>query len=454
VSTLVSLGYILDEAATLKGKRSDWRGLVDRYRQWVEDSLTPAGLLRDEPSQTITAAGLLIDLREKLLGNRGWSKGDSKVLGAMLSASSHSLFQGGSLFLKDEPSRKVWKKRWKSLAADKNLAEPASVGESLLRDGKLKSSLRSGRELGIQCDPSGWTVLRGEWTAGSPMLAIESNSAQMQVEFRLRGVRVARGAWTTSVTIDGQQVDFTAPWENVGWNSDESGQYVEFRKELGGGAWLERLVFLARATGLLFLLDTVGGTKESGWRVESSWITSEWKDPHWVSGFRALETTLSNGMALRALPLGCAPTSREPSAGAVRSEEGFVRWWLESRGERMAIPMVFAWDKKGLGECRPWRQLTVTNDGPVMSSSEAAAYRFLHQGKNIILFRSLIGTRRMAFMGHQTFYETLIGEFKKDGTVKDWLSVDADPETPWDYFGALKHRQHIAPHGHEVQRDR
>ncbi|MBY0589370.1 hypothetical protein K2X85_19515 [bacterium] len=447
------LAYMLDEISLLDGKKSSYRPSLDRLREWVTASITTTGLLRESPSQTLAAAALLIDLRSRLV-QKGWQKSDSKRLALMLNACSHSLFREGSLFFKEPLSAKLWKKRLTSLRDDKVVADVAQHVRSLLFEGKRKKSHRADGHLGIQCDECGWSVLRGEWNSNAPHLAIQTHGKSMSLEFRLRGQQVARGAWTTNVVVDGESIETSAPWENVGWNSDESGQYVEYRQDLGNGASLDRLIFLARPAGLLFLLDAIQGPNEANWRAESAWVTSPGHELKSTAGFRAVETSLADGTALRVLPLGAAPTLQEPSAGGIEAAGNQLRWWLESRGQRMAFPLVMGWDKKGLALPRPWRRLTVTNDGPVMTPSEAAAYRFSHQGKSVVLFRSLLGTRRMAFLGHQTFYETLIGEFKKDGTLKDWLSVDADPDTPWDYFGALTHRQHTAPHPHEVRRDR
>jgi hypothetical protein len=451
---LVALGYLLDEARSLAGKKSALRTLVERVRHWLGEFVTEKGLLVSNPAETLTAAGLLLDLREEL-GAKCWRKKDDAILASMLKGASHGLGRGTALQSTETISAKVWKKRLDRLRKEKELAEPAGVVSALLLAGRLKRSMRDGRESGIHCDESGWSVLRSEWSSRGAQLAIRTQREEMSLEFRLRGEVVVAGKWETQVLVDGAPLRDGSAWENIGWNSDDCGEYVEYRQHLTDEWTLERVVFLARETGLLFVLDALHGKSAGRLRIETRWTTSEWKDVRSGADLRCLEGGSPGGVDLRVVPLAASALVQEPSMGNAAWKESCLTWWQESNAERLAVPLVFAWDKKGLAPARPWRRLTITNDGPVMSPSEGVGYRLWHQGKNVVVFRSLIGTRRMAFLGHQTFYETLIGEFKKNGTMRDWLSVDADPDTPWDYFGALTHRQHTDFHSHHaVQRDR
>jgi hypothetical protein len=451
---LVSLGYLLDEARSISGKKPAFRSLSERVRHWLGENVTERGLFAPNPAETMNAAGLLLDLREEL-GGKGWRKKDDAILASMLNGSSHGLARGVSLQSQEAISTKVWKKRLDRIKREKGLAEPAGVVSALLLAGKLKRAMRDGRELGIHCDESGWSVLRSEWSSRGAHLAIRTQADRMSLEFRVRGEVIVVGGWETKVLVDGVALGDASSWENIGWNSDDGGDYVEYRQHLTDEWVLERVVFLSRETGLLFVLDALQGKSAGRLQLETTWKTTEWKDVHAGDALRCIEGSSPGGLGLRVVPLAASALVQEPSSGNATWKESSLRWWQEANAQRLAVPLVLEWDKKGLAKARPWRRLTITNDGPAMSSSEAVGYRLWHQGKNVVLFRSLLGTRRMAFLGHQTFYETLIGEFKKDGTMRDWLSVDADPDTPWDYFGALTHRQHTDFHAnHPVQRDR
>ncbi len=450
----MALGYLLDEARSLAGKKSAYRSLVERVRHWLGEYVTERGLFAPSPAETLIAAGLLLDLRDEL-GSKGWRKKDDAIVALMLDGASHGLERGIALQSTESLSAKVWKKRLDRIKKEKELAGPAGVVSSLLQAGKVKRAMREGREPGIHCDESGWSVLRSEWSSRGAHLAIRTQKEVMSLEFRLRGEIVVAGLWETQVLVDGVRLKEGSAWENIGWNSDDSGEYVEYRQHLTDEWTLERVVFLARETGLLFVLDALHGKSPGRLRIESTWKTAEWKDARSGGELRCIEGSSAGGLGLRVVPLAASALVQEPSAGNTVWKESSLTWWHEANAERLAVPLVFAWDKKGLAPAHPWRRLTITNDGPVMKESEAVGYRLWHQGKSVVLFRSLLGTRRMAFLGHQTFYETLIGEFKKDGTMRDWLSVDADPDTPWDYFGALTHRQHTDFHAHHpVQRDR
>jgi hypothetical protein len=454
VEPLVSLAYLVDEARSTTGKKSAFGSILDRFRRWYEESITPSGLLRAKPDQSATALQMLLDLREDLVG-KGWHKSDDRALAKVFRGVAPAVVGECFLLSSDRLQKKAWRKRLHRLAENKDLAEPAEQLGELIEQGRLKKSSRPDGELGLHCDEAGWSVLRSEWSAGGGVVALQTVGSQMRVECRVRGESLFAGHWETRLTVDEKPREPAGPWENVGWNSDESGQYVEYRLDYGDGLSLDRVVFLARPASLLFVIDALRGAHPAQYRLESALETTGWTDAGLLAEGRCLEASHATGLSLRAIPLAAAYSTREPSPAGLRIDGSRMLWWNQSAGQRMALPLVLAWDKRPLQKIRPWRALTVTNDGPVMTSSDAAGYRFIHQGKNIVVFRSLLGTRRMAFLGHQTFYETLIGEFTSEGLMKDWLSVDADPDTPWDYFGALSHRQHQHPHPHDhVQRDR
>jgi hypothetical protein len=93
----------------------------------------------------------------------------------------------------------------------------------------------------------------------------------------------------------------------------------------------------------------------------------------------------------------------------------------EGDGTGLTMPVAWQWPTTGSAA---WRRLTVTNDGEVVSPSEAFAARTAIDGRNFVYFRSLIRERRLAFIGCQTFDECIIGEFTKKGDVDAWLRIE------------------------------
>jgi len=71
-----------------------------------------------------------------------------------------------------------------------------------------------------------------------------------------------------------------------------------------------------------------------------------------------------------------------------------------------------------------WRRLTITQDRRLTPTEEAFAFRVSSGGRQCVFFRSLEHERRHAFLGCQTFDETIIGEFDKEGDVVPWMRIE------------------------------
>ena len=89
------------------------------------------------------------------------------------------------------------------------------------------------------------------------------------------------------------------------------------------------------------------------------------------------------------------------------------------------MPVIFSWDQRFDQSSADWKSLTVTEDRRTLDRSESSAYR-LRLGKlHLLLTRRLNDSEEnQAVLGHHHDYETVIGEFDKDGDVQPWLLVE------------------------------
>jgi hypothetical protein len=410
-----------------KGAKGGW----SRLKHWLKGEITPAGIVRRDPVHTPSAVLPLARIRQAG-SKQGWSKEFEKSFLLVLQAAAQFSRTEGELFHDAVSSSKEAKQILGALSEEKRL-KPWSVMLEELRSGKIKGKHARQCELGIECDEAKVGVLRADWDKDAAHVGLDFSSPLCQLDVRLMDRVIFQTPWETRIEIDGDEFSTTSqPWENVGWNEDEFGQYIEVKQEVAEGVTIERVIFVPRHSKMVLLLDVLRASSAAKTRIEWNLASPT------VGGISPLGETRARqaegvDFDLRFLPVAGYSGELEPSCQSISANGGKLRVTAEQKGAAVALPLLVVWDKKSLGPQRIWRPLTVTSDRVPVATHEAFAVRVPHEGKQMVFFRSLVGTRRFAFIGHQTFYETIVGDIDDKGKLTDWLAVDADPDTPWFY---------------------
>lgn len=266
-------------------------------------------------------------------------------------------------------------------------------------------------------------VLRRGWTPDVAALAIDYRRFDCRLALHLAGERVAAGPFTTTVTKNGRTLDATEPWETVCQSADGDGEYLELAIPLVGGAFLDRHLFLARSAPILWMVDVVRGGEPADWRWHARWEGAS------AAGLRG--EPLHRGQRLLGikaqaalLPVS-APTDPFARGGLrVSLKDQAFEFSQEESAKRLVAAVAWVWNEQGPLVVNPWRRLTVTHDWTLAPAEEAFAFRVSSGGRQCVFFRSLEHPRRHAFLGCQTFDETIIGELDKKGDVLPWMRIE------------------------------
>ena len=409
-----------------KGAKGGW----SRLKHWLRTEISPAGFVLRDPRRTFDAVTPLAWIRESGKKN-GWTKDFEKSFLLILQAAAQLARTDGRLFHDDHVREKELKRTIRQLADDKKLRPWGAILEDL-RAGKVGRKHAHRCELGIECDNAHIGILRADWNADAAHVGIDFSTPMCHLDVRLMNQTIFRTPWETRIFIDGDEFSTSQPWENIGWNADEFGQYIEMKQEVAEGVTVERVIYVPRRTNMILLLDVLRASSASKTRIEWNLASPTVNAINPLGETRARQAE-GVDFDLRFLPVAGSTGELEPSGQVIRMADGKLHASAEQNGAAVALPVVLVWDKKTQGEQRLWRPLTVTTDRKLVPTHEALAVRVPVADKQVILFRSLVGTRRFAFIGHQTFYETIVGDIDSAGKLTDWLAVDADPDTPWFY---------------------
>lgn len=433
-------------AARLEQERGS-KSLRASFAEWFTREVTENGLLRRDPAATPDALAELLQIRKRA-GKRRWSDAldasTERMFAAtcQMSAEQSSLLGEGTLPAEERPilsSRALEKLKdfrpWSTLlAATRSGVKPSRQD-------------RRRAPLGLECDDSRVALLRNDWLAVAPQVGVDFSQSACRLDLRVVGRPLIRGYVSTTLRVDGREIEPAPQWENIGWNVDQSGQYLEIKQELGSGITLERVLFLSLDAPMLLWIDVARVPGGGRIRLDVEWPLAEEGEWNAVGSTRAWAAS-GLGFDARVLPISLPAGQTEPSPGQLSARAGHIHSSIEQTGVAVASASILTWSRKKIeGEPR-WRGLTITQDRRLVAPTEAVAFRANVDGKSVVIHRSLVGTRRFAFVGHQTFYETLVGQYNAKKRFVEWLAVDADPDTPWDQFATGTHHHQHTTHTH------
>jgi hypothetical protein len=329
----------------------------------------------------------------------------------------------GSGFLHDDTGHFASIRRQLLQSFSANLiAEFEPLGRRLLGAPSNETPPKS-KNPGYVDEESRSAVLRRDWTPKSAMLALDYRTFNCRLGLHLSGERIASGSYSTTITQNGRRLETTADWETICKSADEDCEYLELCIPMTSGVFLDRHLFVGRKAPIIWMVDVIRGKETSDWSWKVRWNGVSVDRLRGEANHRG-QRLLGPNTQTALLPVS-SPTDPFASGGMrVALKDGALELAQEERCRRMVAATAWVWSEKGPLNIQPWRKLTITQDRRLTPTEEAFAFRVASGGKQCVFFRSLEHPRRYAFIGCQTFDETIVGEFDKEGDVVPWMRIE------------------------------
>jgi hypothetical protein len=312
--------------------------------------------------------------------------------------------------------------RFGGSTADRTAARQ-SLPRSFARSIKGKAS----RELPDPAVESEWSaaaVLRPDWSAGAPRLAVNYGDARLLLELECGGETVLAGEWGLELAVGGRRLEPVSSWEQLCWVSDEEVDYLELEIDLAEGARVQRQLLLAREDGLLYLADNV--------RVELSPSDIEYTGTltlapgiQWRPEAETREGDLT-GRQPRALvmPLALPEWRSDPRGGTLDVQGGLLTLRQQATGQNLSAPLLLDLNRRRFARQRTWRQLTVAESLEVVTRDTAVGYRAQCGSDQWLIYRAMSGLGNRTVLGQNLATEFLFGRFTTSGDVDELIEIE------------------------------
>lgn len=265
------------------------------------------------------------------------------------------------------------------------------------------------------------SVLRNQWSKDATYLGVAFNSANVQTELGLGDLRLWTGELHHEVSIDGTSLTSDTEWEQVCWEADEDGQYLELEMHLSEGWKIQRQLYMPLEDKFVFFADALLGTNRASieYRCTFPWSTT--------ISCRAEEETTEVELSARK-PFGWAiPLALNEWRHAARRDGQFDgrELRIQAMGTALYAPIFFDLDPERKRKPRTWRPLTVAQELHILSKDEAVAYRVQIGKEQWAIYRSLVPANNRTFLGHNLVSEFLLGRFSaEDGTIEPLIEIE------------------------------
>ncbi|EAQ77947.1 hypothetical protein [Blastopirellula marina] len=267
-------------------------------------------------------------------------------------------------------------------------------------------------------------ILRTDWSRRCPRLAIDYAGDDVKIELESEGEILAAGLWKPQISLDGQQLDCHDSWTQVGWLTDDDGDYLELEVELTGGHRLQRIFFLAREDQYLLVADAIV-LKDHAGRIDYEIAPPFVADIESIAAGETCEMEIKKGRGwARILPLGLPEWRIDSSRGRLERESDQISLQMHTQGKSLYAPLLF--DLKRSRRLRPftWRQLTIAENLEIQSREVAVGFRFQLHHENWMLYRSFTDKANRTIMGVNLTSECMIARFDGDEGVNRILEIE------------------------------
>jgi len=272
---------------------------------------------------------------------------------------------------------------------------------------------------------SRFAYLRPTWQKSSPRLAVRHDEDDLIVELESHGDLLMSGPWNITARANGSDLAPAGDWEQVGWQADDDGDYLELEQPLTENAKLQRLFFLAREDSFLWVQDVL--------LLEESAETLQLESrPAWQSGIQSTQAEETAEVFLKLpsskatiLPVSIGEWKTERHLGNLQVQENGPLFTQNGAGKALVSCWFFDLSKKKQGKPLTWRSLTVAEKLEIQPRDKAVAYRVQTAGGHWAFYRSTTPKANRTFLGINLISETLIARLDDEGNIEKLLEVEA-----------------------------
>lgn len=276
---------------------------------------------------------------------------------------------------------------------------------------------------------AGLAVLRPDWTRRGPRLAIDYSTPQMLLELDLGAGVVLSGAWNFQIEVGGQPVESAGDWEELCWNTDDDGDYLELELSLTEGVRLQRQIFFAREDQFLFLCDVIFDAPAA---ISYRGTLPLAEGAAFVGAEESREGVLHVGAAQRRvalmMPLALPEWRADPRHGQLTASANAIELQQQAAQARLACPLFIDLDRRRFAKEFTWRQLTVAEKLEIQSPEVAVGYRVQSGSDQWLFYRSLGPRGNRTVLGQNLISEFLCARFDEGGDVEHLLEIEGSEE--------------------------
>ena len=396
--------------ATLLPRLGYWLASLIRSGQWADQF--EASLWDDDSSVRFN------ELLEQAI--RLYRPTDSWAMSNGFTASPQSLFRAASELAGSDFKVAELAFAWDS----RTLRSGRKKSKSKKPASKARAQRRRKPKPSSQSDWAYLACLRSDWAAECDSIVVDHSGPLPHIDMTVLGRELFKGRWDLQIQVDGEPVQIGKDWSAVCWNSDSDGDYLELQQTLAGSGRVERQIWLSRSSRFAMFADSLTGF--CGSRVEYTARLPLADSLDAQSDGVDRETRLKTGPALtRVFPLFLPQDRVYSTPGGCGVFGGDLVIKHVASGKGFYAPVVLDWHPHRRRKAVQWRQLTVTEDGRILPGDATAGFRVKLGEHHLLSYRKLQDTTEPhTVLGFQTFDETVLGHFDKDGDVTPLLLVE------------------------------
>jgi len=265
-------------------------------------------------------------------------------------------------------------------------------------------------------------ILRPNWSADSPRLAVFYREPAMALELALGSDVVLAGTCLPQVAIDGVLLGVEDTWRSLCWVSDADVDYLEIELQLTHDVRIQRQIALARRDRVLWLADAVLGEKPGEWEYRGELPLAPRVRLDRAKETRDVRLTAGRSQAL-VLPLSLGEWSNDAASGEFAATRRELQITHRQRGRRLHAAWFIDLAPPRRLRALTWRHLTVGENRQVLPADVARGYRVQIEDRQWLYYRALGPKGNRTVLGHNLVTESLFGRFTADGTVDKLIEI-------------------------------
>ena len=280
---------------------------------------------------------------------------------------------------------------------------------------------------------SDWALLacmRSGWQSPADGCVVLYDSAVPRIHVTVADVPLFQGAWTHTITVDGQKIETTDDWTCTCWFADEEVNFLETVQEIDSSIKVVRQVVFLRDQSQLLLNHVVHAADSTEIKFEANLpFKGEWTAEHDTATREfALQTQIddsSSSQRVRVYPLSLDQARVEKAAGQIVAKQASLSINQHSSNEKLFSSTMFDWSPQRMHKPVEWARLSVAQDGQLEPLDQAAAFRCRVGRDQWLLYHSLTEPDiPRTVMGLHTPHETVFSKITSKGEIEPIVEVE------------------------------